>query len=121
MRSWSKWVIFSRRWWSCSSVGPRGPAFSEWSVSSSRAPVAVVRKAPCCAASVGSASTSAPVGVRVSGVAWSGLGGSGSRASVGSSSAAGALPGVPGMPGSSSFAAAFAALLAALPTVFLAV
>ena len=25
MRSWSKWVIFSRRWWSCSSVGPREP------------------------------------------------------------------------------------------------
>ena len=33
MRSWSKWVIFSRRWWSWSSTGPRRPAFSEWSVS----------------------------------------------------------------------------------------
>ena len=26
MRSWSKWVIFSRRWWSWSRVGPRWPA-----------------------------------------------------------------------------------------------
>ena len=29
MRSWSKWVIFSRRMKSSSSVGPRRPAFSE--------------------------------------------------------------------------------------------
>ena len=32
MRSWSKCMIFSRRWKSSSSVGPRRPAFSESSV-----------------------------------------------------------------------------------------
>ena len=30
MRSWSKWVIFSRRMKSSSSVGPRSPALSEF-------------------------------------------------------------------------------------------
>ena len=46
IRSWSKWVIFSRKWKSSSRVGPREPALSEWSVSGSRRPSAVVRCAP---------------------------------------------------------------------------
>ena len=56
IRSWSKWVIFSRRWKSSISDGPRGPAFREWSVSGSRTPWAVVRKSPSCdvAAATGS-------------------------------------------------------------------
>src|SRR5690625_6673924 len=49
--SWSKWVIFSRRWWSCSSTGPRRPALREWSVSRSRAPVEVVSWVLCWARS----------------------------------------------------------------------
>ena len=36
MRSWSKWVIFSRRMKSSSSVGPRRPAFSEFWLSRDR-------------------------------------------------------------------------------------
>ena len=45
MRSWSKRVIFSRRWKSSSSVGPRGPALSESSVCGTRTPWSVVRAA----------------------------------------------------------------------------
>src|SRR3954464_10472103 len=51
MRSWSKWVIFSRKWKSSSSVGPRSPALSEWSVSGRRSPWLVVRKSLVCAGS----------------------------------------------------------------------
>jgi hypothetical protein len=46
MRSWSKRVIFSRRWKSSSSEGPRGPGFSESSVCSIRTPWSVVRNVP---------------------------------------------------------------------------
>ena len=84
IRSWSKCVIFSRRWWSCSSVGPRSPALSEWSESRSRAPWAVVSQRPWPDTASASTSVGAPVAVRRSGPAWSGFGGSGSRGLVGS-------------------------------------
>src|SRR6185503_2866643 len=43
MRSWSKRVIFSRKWKSSSSVGPRRPALSESSVWGTGIPWSVVR------------------------------------------------------------------------------
>jgi len=46
MRSWSKCMIFSRRWWSSSSVGPRELTRSELSVSSTGVPWAVVMASP---------------------------------------------------------------------------
>src|SRR5829696_4895263 len=46
MRSWSKYVIFSRSWKSSRIDGPRSPALSEWSVSGMRRPCAVVRYFP---------------------------------------------------------------------------
>ena len=67
MRSWSKCMIFSRRWWSCRSTGPRGPALSEWSVSRTRTPVAVVWNSPACARAVGPAFVGTPVAVFGSG------------------------------------------------------
>ena len=63
MRSLSKCVIFSRRWWSCRRTGPRRPAFIEWSVSDSRAPCAVVRYAPCCRVASSPSFDGAPVGL----------------------------------------------------------
>ena len=42
IRSWSKWVIFSRRMKSSSSVGPRSPAFSEFWLSATGTPWLVV-------------------------------------------------------------------------------
>ena len=84
MRSWSKCVIFSRRWKSCSRVGPRAPALSEWSVSRSRAPGDVVRNAPCWPAVMGSAPVRRRWRDTVSGASCSGLGGSGSWGAVGS-------------------------------------
>src|SRR4051812_25977924 len=44
MRSWSKWVNFSSRTMSCSSVGPRAPACSELWLSGITTPLPVVRK-----------------------------------------------------------------------------
>ena len=75
MRSWSKWVIFSRRWKSSSSVGPRGPAFREWSVSGSRRPCAVVRYPPAWARGSGSGRWPlvTPVALAGRGADWSGL------------------------------------------------
>ena len=46
MRSWSKWVIFSRRMKSSSSVGPRRPAFSEFWLSATGMPMFVVSAWP---------------------------------------------------------------------------
>ena len=46
MRSWSKWVIFSRRMKSSSSVGPRRPAFSEFWLSAIGTPWLVVSTWP---------------------------------------------------------------------------
>ena len=46
MRSWSKWVIFSRRMKSSSSVGPRRPAFSEFWLSATGTPWLVVSARP---------------------------------------------------------------------------
>src|SRR5690349_20435457 len=46
MRSWSKWVIFSRRMKSSRSDGPRAPAFSEFWSSLMRRPWSVVRSCP---------------------------------------------------------------------------
>src|SRR5689334_19901743 len=53
MRSWSKWVSFSRSRKSCSSVGPRRPAFSELWLSGSTTPWLVVSRfsGPCVKAS----------------------------------------------------------------------
>ena len=73
-----------------------GPAFSEWSESGSRAPVAVVRYAPRCATAPGPAPRGHPVGLKGSGPAWSALGGNGSWGAVRSSSSGGWLPGAPG-------------------------
>ncbi len=42
MRSWSKWVIFSRRTKSSSSVGPRAPLVSEFWLSEIAVPWLVV-------------------------------------------------------------------------------
>ncbi len=42
MRSWSKWVIFSRRMKSSSSAGPRSPALSEFWLSAMATPWLVV-------------------------------------------------------------------------------
>ena len=49
MRSWSKCMIRSLRWKSSSRLGPRSPAVSELSASSTRTPCAVVRWSPDCA------------------------------------------------------------------------
>jgi hypothetical protein len=71
IRSWSKWVIFSRRWKSSSSDGPRGPAFNEWSVSESRRPCAVVRNSPRCnsgVAATGAADMASDAGLGAGGV-----------------------------------------------------
>src|SRR5687767_13787229 len=46
MRSWSKWVIFSRRMKSSSSVGPRRPAFREFWLSAIGTPWLVVSTRP---------------------------------------------------------------------------
>ena len=46
MRSWSKCMIFSRRWKSSSRVGPRSPTRRLLSVSSTGTPVAVVSVSP---------------------------------------------------------------------------
>src|ERR1044072_8225373 len=46
MRSWSKWVIFSRRMKSSSSAGPRSPALSEFWLSAIGCPKFVVRARP---------------------------------------------------------------------------
>ncbi len=122
MRSWSKWVIFSRRWWSWSRTGPRGPALREWSVSYSRAPCAVVRYAPACPVRRGSVPVSWPVGLTVSGVPWSGLGGSGSLGAVGSATVGVSGPGRPGTPsGGPSPRSASAAFSANALTGFLSV
>src|SRR6187402_2143617 len=53
MRSWSKWVSFSRSRKSCSRVGPRKPAFSELWLSGSTTPWLVVSwfSGPCVKAS----------------------------------------------------------------------
>jgi len=42
MRSWSKWVIFSRKMKSSSAVGPRRPIFSEFWLSATFTPWLVV-------------------------------------------------------------------------------
>ena len=42
MRSWSKWKIFSRKWWSSSKVGPRRPTFKEFWSSETGVPCWVV-------------------------------------------------------------------------------
>ena len=52
---------------SCSSVGPRSPALSEWSVSGSRTPPAVVRYAPDCDRESSGAPVGLPVGETASG------------------------------------------------------
>src|SRR5688572_24956484 len=72
MRSWSKWVSFSRAGGGpAARVGPRDPALSDWSVSGRRTPPMVVRYAPDWAresrGSVGLA-----VGDTASGQFWSG-------------------------------------------------
>src|SRR6218665_2972197 len=51
MRSWSKWVIFSRRMKSLSSAGPRRPALSEAWLSATGTPWLVVRPWPALSAS----------------------------------------------------------------------
>jgi hypothetical protein len=117
MRSWSKCVTFSRRWWSCSSVGPRAPALREWSVSRMRSPCDVVRKGPCGPTSVALAPVAAPVAVRRSGAAWSALGGSGPRGLVGSSSDGGSGAGTPGIGGGTRSATASSAFWVAFSTV----
>ncbi len=96
IRSWSKWVIFSRRWWSCSRTGPRGPAFSEWSVERSRAPCEVVRYSPCCALVDCGASVGAPVGPIVAGPLWEAFGPGGGTGFVGSSTEGFSTPGPAG-------------------------
>ncbi len=78
-------------------MGPRGPAFSEWSVSLRRSPWAVVRYWPDWAREVSGAPVGVPVGETASGARWSGLGGRGSLGVVGSSRLAGSPPGAPGM------------------------
>ncbi len=103
MRSWSKCMIFSRRWWSWRRTGPRGPALSEWSVSYSRVPCAVVRYAPLWATRAWSAPVGWPVGLTVSGPVWSGFGGSGPCGSVGSSTVTGPEEGAPGTPSAGPF------------------
>ncbi|MCY1520454.1 hypothetical protein D9M68_552310 [compost metagenome] len=50
MRSWSKWVIFSRRTKSFSKAGPRKPALSECWLSLTRTPWFVVRAWPVASA-----------------------------------------------------------------------
>ena len=60
MRSWSKCMIFSRRWKSSNRVGPRSPTRRLLSVSSTGTPVAVVRVSPPWAHWGATASSGAP-------------------------------------------------------------